>query len=395
MYWALAKNDATWLSFLSGNKLPTLVTYYQGLPGGGSREGTGYGVALMRLFELYRLWRQSTGTDLGGSSVHLAHTLDYWLHATVPTGDRYAPIGDLARESYPNLYDYHRNLVLEGRSASLTSGDAARRAGWWLHHISVDQMVSGFNLRDDLLPAGSDQLAPSALYHHATGAGHLFARTGWTTDALWLGFVAGPYVESHAHQDQGSFTLFRNDFLAVGENVFTHSGIQQGTEVQNGLRFIEAGTTIPQHEATSTMTVTPAGSELRVAANLSPVYSGTAVQSWQRSLVFDVTGLDVTDTYTASPGVTAVFQVNTPVQPTVVGGVIVAGALRIRPITPPNPTVTILDWTTLDPVEYRSGWKVELGGGTGTYHVRLETGSALFVDGFEDGNVSGWSAQGP
>ena len=34
-----------------------------------------------------------------------------------------------------------------------------------------------------------------------------------------LAIVAGPYNESHAHQDQGSFTLFSGDWLAVTANI--------------------------------------------------------------------------------------------------------------------------------------------------------------------------------
>ncbi len=159
MYWGFAADRQSWIDFLANVKLPALVAYFQGLPGGGSREGTGYGVSLGRLFELYRLWKDSTPThvDLAAQSTHLADTIDYWIHATVPTLDRYAPVGDLARESYPWLYDYHRNLVLEARAMVAGASPQAARASWWLHHISIDQMTGGFNFRDDLLPAGTTQ----------------------------------------------------------------------------------------------------------------------------------------------------------------------------------------------------------------------------------------------
>ncbi len=58
------------------------------LPGGGSLEGTGYGVAHMRLFTLYRLWRDATGEDLAAANPHLSESIDYWIHATVPTAMR-------------------------------------------------------------------------------------------------------------------------------------------------------------------------------------------------------------------------------------------------------------------------------------------------------------------
>ena len=78
-----------------------LAAYYAQLPGGGSREGTGYGTALRNLFEDYLYWRASTGEDLAALSTHAGDTIDYWVHATVPTRDRFAPIGDQSRSSIP------------------------------------------------------------------------------------------------------------------------------------------------------------------------------------------------------------------------------------------------------------------------------------------------------
>ncbi len=396
MYWAFAADRQSWIDFLANVKLPAVVAYYQGIPGGGSREGTGYGVALGRLFELYRLWKDSTPAhvDLGAQSTHLADTLDYWIHATVPTLDRYAPVGDLSRESYPWLYDYHRHLVLEARTLAPPASPVTARASWWLHQIAVDEMISGFNFRDDLLPAGTTQTQPAALFHHATGTGVLFARRSWTPDAPWLSFMAGPYVESHAHQDQGAFNLFRDDWLAVTENIFTHSGIQQGTDVHNTLRFENGATTIPQNESTSSMTVNDSGGILHVVANLTPAYASSGVvNSWQRTLDFDALGLTVSDVWSAAGGVSAVFQINVPGLPSISGGVATAGALRIRTLVPANPALSVVDWHSVDATEFNSGYKVEIRGGAGSYVVRLELMDGLFADGFESGGTAAWVVQ--
>ena len=396
MYWAFAANRTSWITFLESQKLPALVAYFQGLPGGGSLEGTGYGVSLGRLFELYRVWKDCRGVDLADDSTHLADSIDYWIHATVPALDRYAPIGDLARESYPWLFDYHRNLVLQARSMTGAAAPQRARAAWWLHQISVDEMQHGFNVRDDLLPAGTTQTMPSALDYHSTGVGALFARTSWQPNALWISFVAGPYVESHAHQDQGAFNLFAGDWLAVTENIWTHSGIEQGTPIHNTLRFRTGANTVPQGESTSAMTVSRNGDVLHVAANLAPAYAASGVvSSWQRTLDFSPMGLVVDDVYTTSGGTTATFQVNVPVQPIVQGSTIAAGALRIVPEVPAVPTITLVDWHAQDPSEFNSGWKVELGGGSGHYRVRLEIAAQLFVNGFESGSTSAWSGSAP
>lgn len=401
MYWALASDSTAWRDFLEDVKLPPLVAHFQQLPGGGSREGTGYGLALMRLFELYRLWQESTGVALGAASSHLADTIDYWIHATPPTFDRYAPIGDLARESYPWLYDYHRRLLLEARAATTAEGPR-RRATWWLNRIAVDQMQSNFNYRHDLLPAGAVEEAPAPLFHHATGTGHLFARTSWQPEAVWLGVVAGPYDQSHAHRDQGSFTLFRGDFLAVTENVFSHSGIQQGSEVHDTLRFERAGQVVAQRESVSTLQVVEASGRWVATADLAAAFAGTgAVDAWTRRFELDATGLLVDDQFDAAADVTAYFQVQVPVQPTQAPGRVVAGDLTIVPILPAGATVDLLDWTTVDAAEFNSGWRITLGGaGPGAasgehYVVRLQLPHVLHVDGFETGGFHAWSAAAP
>ena len=347
MTWGFASDSPTWLDLLAQEKLPALVAYFPGCRA----------VAAARAPAT--AWRRcvssiSTGSgatrpdeDLAALSSHLADSIDYWIHATVPTLDRYAPIGDLARERYPWLYDYHRRLVLEAR-AMATDPPLAARAAWWLHRISIGEMTSGFNFRHDLLPAGTVEAAPAPLRHHATGTGHLFARSSWRPDAVWASFVAGPYDQSHAHQDQGAFNLFAGDFLAVTENVFSHSGIEQGSEIHNTLRFERAGAIVGQHECVNTMTVTGgAGGRTVAVADLAAAFAGTgAVTAWQRTLDFDAFGLTVSDAWSAAGGVTAVFQVNVPTLPSISGGVATAGALRIRPLVPANPTLSILDWAT-------------------------------------------------
>ncbi len=99
----------------------------------------------------------------------------------------------------------------------------------------------------DLLPYPDAPEAPTDLVYHAVGAGALFARSSWAKDAAWVAIVAGKYDQSHAHQDQGSFTFFRDDWLAVTSNIWSHSGINQDVNVHNVIRFERAdGSTIPQ-----------------------------------------------------------------------------------------------------------------------------------------------------
>lgn len=377
MYWGLADDNATWLALLSDAKLPLLETYAATLQGGGSQEGTGYGLSHRTLFSLYRLWRDATGIDLANANAHLTDSIAWWIHATVPTLDRVAPIGDQSRVSVPNIYDYHRDLMLEARAA--TDEPAAKaHASWWLHSISTAQMQSGFNLRHDLLDAGENGSPPTELVYHATGTGQLFARTGWDTGAMWLQFAAGPYVESHAHQDQGSFTLFEGDWLAVTENIWTHSGIQQGTAMANVVRFERNGAIVQQHVNTgSTMTVTAGeAGAVHIDADLTPAYAGDpAVGRWQRTLDFANRKLRIHDAFTVGNGTTAIFAVNVPVRPTITGSVATAGHLFVRVLSPANATLRAIEWSATD-TDALSGWRIDVGGSSNGYTVELGTDDA-------------------
>ena len=386
MYWALATNNPTWMAELRNRRLPALQAYFARLPGGGSSEGTGYGTAQMRLFSLYHLWRDATGSDLANANTHATDSIYYWINATVPTMDRFAPIGDQSRNSIPELYDYHRRLVLEARQTA--NADSAQRAAtWWLTNIMMKnssgtllpgtQMNSGFNFRYDLLPTGTVATPPSNLVYHATGVGHLFARTGWDKDAMWVAIVAGPYNESHAHQDQGSFTLFSRDWLAVTANIWSHSGINQGTDVHNLVRFVRNGSVARQCESTtkiSTMTVTPgaSGGDFTANANLTPAFcDNTAVTSWGRQFTFAARKLTVRDTFAITAGTTATFQINTPVLPTLVNSrEATAGRLRVRVLEPANATINS-NFSTGKYVEDGARYRIDVSGGTTGYLVEL------------------------
>ena len=390
MYWALAVNSSAWTNFLQTQKLPPLEAYFSMLPGGGSEEGTGYGTSHHKLFELYRVWRDSTGDDLANANPHLTDTISYWLHATVPTRNRFAPFGDQSRNSNPEFYDYHRHLLLEARY--MTNNAAARDlASWWINHNSVQQMASGFNYRDDLLPPGSSSTLPNApLIYRATGIGHLFARTSWETGATWLSFSAGAYTQSHAHQDQGSFTLFSGDWLAVTENIWSHSGIQQGTEVHNLVRFVRNGQNVRQRSPSmSTMNIIqqgPGPGEVHVTGDLTAAYlPGTGVNSWQRRLDFTGSRLLVTDQFSVLSGTQAIFQVNTPTQPIITGNTAKAGQLTIRVLEPAGATLTAINWRNVDS-DFLNGWKLQVqGASTNTgFVVEMTTGETIFKHGFEN-----------
>jgi hypothetical protein len=385
MYWGLAIGGQ-WESFLASVKLPALESYFATLPGGGSEEGTGYGNSHRRLFGTYRLWREATGTDLGNANSHMTDTIAYWVHATVPTMDHFVPIGDQARNSDPILYDYYRHLVLEARMET-TDQSAKDLASWWLHSISVDHMANSFNYRHDLLPAGDGGSPPDSLWYHAPGVGVLFARTSWTQDATWLSFIAGPYTESHAHQEQGAFTLFGGgDWMTVTENIWTRSGIQQGTEVSNVVRFEHDGDIIPQDSPSVSDMVVTEGNDgtVHASADLTVAYGGNSnIGSWQRSLDFTAGGqLTVTDNYTVSSGTQAIFQLNLPNRPTVSGNTAIADGMQITVVQPADAQLRVVDWTD-EGDDFISGYRLDITGSGNQFVVQLGRTDTIFDGGFD------------
>lgn len=370
--WVLASRNSTWMSFLQTQKYTQLVPFFSVLTGGGSREGTGYGTALGSLFENYAYWKSSTGEDLASYSSHARDTIDYWIHATVPTLDYYAPIGDQARSSMPLMFDYQRKLV-ELAVSLYPATDQGRRGTWWLNRIKVTDGGSGslsgrmrynYNFRYDLLPAASTELSPASLAYDTPGVGAFFARSDWSTSASWLQTNVGYYDQSHAHQDQGSFSFFKGTWLAVTSNIYSRSGINQGVDSHNVIRFMAGGSAIAQNESISSKTYTDDGTVLRISASLTPAYSRSAsqVSSWLRDFTYDRSqhSLRVADRCAVASGVTPVWQLHVPVLPVrQPDGSYMAGNLRIAPVIPAIPTVTVVDMRAYSS-EFEGGYRLEL-----------------------------------
>ena len=88
-------------------------TFDTDLVGGGSREGTGYGTAMMNLWGLYDFWKSTTGEGIGGKTPHTCASMRAMIHQIVPTLDRFAPTGDQSRDSTASMFDYQRYYLEE------------------------------------------------------------------------------------------------------------------------------------------------------------------------------------------------------------------------------------------------------------------------------------------
>ena len=358
------------------------------LIGGGSREGTGYGVAMRRLFELYDFWHATTGEKLATKTDHTRSSMLSFMHQTLPTLDRVAPTGDPSRDATAAFFDYHRNYLQE--LVSMFPNDAlAGRAKSLLAASSVPAMTNSFMVAYDFLYDNADIASQSIDEldgtYYGSGIGELYSRSGWDPHATWVNLIAGPYTESHAHQDQGSIMIYKDGWLAYDPVVDSHSGINQETST-HGLVRIDSGTT-PVRQIASTISKLVAlhtgPGWVHASADLTPAYNGAAtVQKVHRELVYvkpDV--VIVFDRVSTSAGTTQTWQLATPVQPSISGNTATisnAGhALKVTRIAPTSGTMSSFDYRANS--DFSGGFRIDYQqpGGTNRYlHVLGIDGAA-------------------
>ncbi|MBL0125467.1 MAG: fibronectin type III domain-containing protein [Betaproteobacteria bacterium] len=355
-----------------GNQLAPL--FNSDLVGGGSREGTGYGTAMKGLFNLYYLWEKTTGERIADLTTHTRASMPYLLHSIVPTRDRIAPIGDHARDSTATFYDYQRESLLA--LATLYAGTpVARRTRAELALSSLPEMSSAFNIVYDYLYAATDPGAAANLntVYRGAGTGHIFARTAWTTNATWLGFLAGPYTESHAHQDGLSILLFKNGWLVNDANMQSHSGIQQGQESHALVTQRVGGQLLPMYEHPNSSAQLTALSHrplyLYAAANQGTLFNhpntGNPGAQSKREIVFlkpDV--LIVFDRVQYTPGASIkTFQLPTPYLPAISGRSATVSngtsSLKLHAVAPASATLTSIALPAID-ADFNDGYRIDV-----------------------------------
>ncbi|WP_188113582.1 heparinase II/III family protein [Nocardioides humilatus] len=361
-----------WISKFRKAKIQDLLvpTFAEQLHGGGSREGTGYGTAMRTLWWLYDVWEASTGESIDDLTSHARLSMAYLMHATVPTLDRIAPIGDHARDSTASLFDYHREYGLA--LAELYPDDpltAPLRT--WLSSNSVPKMTQQFEyVYDFLFGGGPTTKAPlSSLNstYFADGVGHLFARSGWTTGATWLEYAMGPHTESHAHQDQLSFLVYDDEWLAYDPNIDSHSGLRQETSAHNLVDIVQSGDPLTQWDGTAeVLRLADDDSFTYAAADATSLYTHPStgdepVTKLQREVVYLKPGVVVVyDRVEADAGTSYQWLLNSPFRPTVSGGNTATwdgGRLVDRRVVPATATSKVSDLTNVDS-DYLGGFRL-------------------------------------
>lgn len=386
-----------WIAQFRTAKIATqlIPTFERDLVGGGSREGTGYGTAMRNLFTLYDLWEATTGERISDLTSHTLASLPYLIHATTPTLDRLAPIGDHARDSTAALFDYHRAYALAIMRLNPTSPLSGIGRSY-LEGSSVTSMSQRFMaIYDFLYDPSAIAAAPLSGLHtiyRGVGTGHIFVRADWTRDASYLAFIAGPYTESHAHHDQGSFVLFHDEWLAFDENILSHSGIVQGEAAHNLVRLVRAGEIVPMREGHSATlsALEVEGNAVFLSAEVAPVYDDPTITSVARRVFFLRPGVVVIEdrVATTDASTTAILGLSSPLDATVTGArATFDGAmsdLDVRVVFPASATITSVAWPTEDP-DMSGGVRLDVSNAAGT--------SARFVTVLGiDGAVSAASA---
>ncbi|MBX3158924.1 MAG: hypothetical protein KF773_23360 [Deltaproteobacteria bacterium] len=364
-----------------------IPTFDEDLVGGGSREGTGYGVAMRGLWRLYDIWKSTTGEDLGALTDHTYSSMLSFIHQIVPTLDRFAPTGDQSRDSTASLFDYQRNY-LQGLIALHRQTPLAGAAQALLAACSVPKMSQQFMAVDDYLydndvPATSlDGLGRT---YYAPGIGELYTRSGWDKHATWVNLIAGPYTESHAHQDQGSLMIYKDGWLSYDAVVDSRSGLRQETNAHSLVRVDSGGAAVRQIASTHAQLVAlHAGSGwVHAAADTTAAYNGnSAISKMQREIVvLEPDVVVVYDRVVTAPGTTQVWQLATPRAPSISGSTAtISGAqtMTVRRLAPAGASSSSFSFTGDSSGDYNGGYRLDatISGGDRRFLHVLSIGGA-------------------
>ena len=378
-----------WLAELRDTRLEqVLFPTFDDLVGGGSPEGTGYGVSMRRLFELYDLWEASTGEKIATKTPHTRASMLAMMHQIVPTLDRVPPTGDHSRDATAELFDFHRNY-LQTLISLFPDDPVSPRAQAMLAASSLPEMENRFMSVYDFLyenhGVASSTLDGLGTAYHAPGIGQLYARSSWDKSATWINLIAGPYTQSHAHQDQGSLMIYKDGWLVYDANVESRSGLHQTLDAHSLVRIIDGGKTVAQSaNTTSKMIALHRGPGwLHAAADLTPAYKGSAaVQKVQREIVFvEPDAVVVYDRVATRAGGQQVWQLATPVAPSVAGArATIAGdrTLTVQRVAPAQTTSSVTDLRSADD-DFSGGYRLDttMPGGDQRYLHVLWIGDAV------------------
>jgi hypothetical protein len=392
--------DAWVTQFRDTKLLGQLVPLFDAqLRGGGSREGTAYGVSMRGLFHLYDLWQATTGEKLQAKTKHARQSMRSFMHQMMPTLDYFAPTGDQPRDMTAAFFDYQRQYLQE-LIAMYPSDPIAPRAKALLDGSTLPVMARAELVVYDFLYPSSDVTAQPleglGTNYYASGIGHVYARSGWDRDATWINVIGGAYTQSHAHQDQGSLLIYKGGWLAYDAVINSDNGIIQETGSHSLVRINNASGPIKQVVGTTSQTVAlHAGADwLHTAVDVTAAYKGNAsIGKVQRELVYLKPNVIVVyDRVTSGAGTTQTWELASPTAPSLSGAVAtISGAhsLTVQRLVPPSASGSVTNLANV--TGYRGGYRLEesVAGGDQRYlHVLSIDGAATSATAAGDSTVT-------
>ncbi len=370
------------------------------LRGGGSLEGSAYGVSMRGLWNLYDMWFSTTGEKLQAKTKHARQSLRSFVHHVLPTLDRIAPTGDQPRDMTAMFFDYQREYLQE--LIQLYPHDPmAARAKTLLAATNLPQQARPEMLVYDFLYDNADVAAAPmddmATAYFASGIGQVYARSSWDTSATWLNFSAGPYTEDHAHQDQGSLLLYKDGWLAYDGVIDSANGIIQETGSHSLVRIDQGGQPIKQKLKTaSEMVGVHAGPGwVYAAADVTPAYAGNpSITKVEREIVYlQPDTVVVYDRVATAADTTQTWQLATPVSPAIAGTTATINAahtLTVQRLVPAS-GATSSAYRLASTSAYRGGYRLDTkqtGGDRRYLHVLSIDGSVASATATGDTGVT-------
>jgi hypothetical protein len=178
------------------------------LPGGYGPQGTYSEGTNSDMLQLYDLWKRLTASD--GATEDLAPQLEWTanlvpatIHGTKPDRVTFYDGGD---------WNDLPATPLVGSMQAFVKYLPTHPMAPYARQLLADAGSPVAGAKTDYKSGGT----AFPLSYNAKFTGPVYARSDWSTSAVWVSLAAGPVLEDHQHLDQGHFTLQRGaDYLLI------------------------------------------------------------------------------------------------------------------------------------------------------------------------------------
>lgn len=372
-------SSSTWRSHFANMVQNNLAPWISNQTGGGSLEGTGYGLAEQLIYVCFDWWYRSTGEDIFAMFLgYWDKKLSYWAHAVTPDLKFTMNWGDHARESTSSMYDYYRMLVLpimqHYPSATTSQNMKALLAGVSLPENPGTSLANCYHITNSIwdlfntdVGITTGTVADWGLSFKDDVSGHAMIRTGWTSSDTAFYCSYGYRGEDHDHIDKGSFTVYKKSYLAADMNLNTGSGEQPYTDVTNMVNILIGGTLTQPISSAGGGTGTPptvlfwdanTNGYWYLSVDYSPIWASPITMNKREYVLFPV-GTNfvvlVFDHIVSNAAATKRWQVNTLYTPTITttthandtASIAATGSVtqKLTMIEPAAPALTTTPWT--------------------------------------------------